>query len=391
MNRIQLLDDIRHPRSTLRHSGFLASIVLILMITAPLPILADSSPTIRILLGEEPARVAVRGSSLLIEKQDRGNWVPVLSSVRWVEFSPAQGGVHLEGSSVYARTIRVRSREGLLGYAGRQYRGYLTVMLKSDKLMVVSHLPLESYLAGVVNGEIDSSWPMEALKAQVVAARSYALYQMNARSPYYDLKTDVTDQVYAGPDSEDERAVDAVRMTRGQILYGEGGPIPAFYHSSCGGSTASARELWGFPQPAQEGVYCGQCQEAPYANWKLSLDVEEIVDTVMTLYPNIDNVRSMGVHRRTRDGRIQTLFVETGRSRVLVDAGEFRKALGYRKLPSTRFSLGTSGDRIVLTGEGYGHGVGLCQWGARGSALKGMDYSQILRKYYPGTEIRRAY
>ena len=99
----------------------------------------------------------------------------------------------------------------------------------------------------------------------------------------------------------------------------------------------------------------------------------------------------MGFHRRSPDGRVQTLFVPTEDGRILVDGGEFRKVLGYRRLPSTRFHFGMSGDRIVLTGSGYGHGVGLCQWGARGSALRGMDHRQILRKYYTGAEIRRAY
>ena len=252
-------------------------------------------------------------------------------------------------------------------------------------------MPLESYLAGVVNGEVDSSWPMDAVKAQVVAARSYALYQKNNQALYYDLKTDITDQVYAGVDSEDERAVEAVKKTRGQVLYKDGELIQAFFHSSCGGSTTSALEVWGVAQPAQGGVYCGECEEAPYAHWSLPLDAGEIVGAVKTLYSSVDSVRSMGIHRRTRDGRVQTLFVETGEGRVLIDAGDFRKVMGYRRLPSTKFSLGISSDGIVLTGEGYGHGVGLCQWGARGSALRGMDYKQILRKYYVGAEIRRAY
>jgi stage II sporulation protein D len=243
----------------------------------------------------------------------------------------------------------------------------------------------------VVNGEVDSSWPMDAVKAQVVAARSYALYQTNTKALYYDLKTDVTDQVYAGFASEDERAGEAVKTTRGQVLYKDGDLIQTFFHSSCGGSTTSALEVWGMAQPAQGGVYCGECEEAPNARWNLPLEAGEIIKAVRTLYPRIDKVSAMGVHRRSRDGRIQTLFVETGQGRVLLDAGEFRKEMGYRRLPSTSFSLGMSGDRIVLTGAGYGHGVGLCQWGARGSALRGMDYRQILGKYYPGAEIRRAY
>jgi len=340
---------------------------------------------------EKRPRVVVSGNSLLVERLDQQSWKPVINWIRIAAFGSAGGKVKLDGSDVMASAFRIKAGSGILKYAGRSHRGYLTILAGSNGITVVSHMPLESYLAGVVNGEIDSSWPMDAVKAQVVAARSYALYHMNAQALYYDLKTDVTSQIYAGFDSEDERTREAVKSTRGQVLYRDEELIQTFFHSSCGGNTTSAREVWGMAQPAQEGVYCGECEEAPYARWNLSLEAGEIIGVVKALIPGVDEVNSLGVHRRARDGRVQTLFAETGKGRVLMDAGEFRKEMGYRRLPSTSFSLGKSGDRIILTGQGYGHGVGLCQWGARGSALRGMNYKQILRKYYVGAEIRRAY
>lgn len=352
---------------------------------------ADNSPTIRLLLDEKLPRVVVSGNSLLVEISGGKGWQPLIKRVRRAGFSQVGGQVKLDGTNTVAPGFRIKPRKGMVTYSGRLSRGYLTVSSNPGGLMVVSHMPLESYLIGVINGEIDSSWPMDAVKAQAVAARSYALYQVNSRALYYDLKTDVTDQVYAGVNAEDTRAAQAVRKTRGQILYKDDGLIQAYFHSSCGGRTTSALDVWGLAQPAQEGVFCGACEEAPYARWNLPLGAEEIVKVVRTLYPDVESIRSMGIHRRSRDGRVQTLFVGAGEGRVLIDAGEFRKQMGYRRLPSTRFSLGMSGDRIVLTGEGYGHGVGLCQWGARGSALRGMDYRQILKKYYTGAEVRRAY
>ena len=351
----------------------------------------DNSPIVRLLLDEGLDRVVVHGSSLKVEELENGSFMPVIHKMRMVGFSAASGRARLDGSAKMAAVYRVKSEKGMLRYAGHLHRGYLTIRAYSGKLMVVSHMPLDSYLMGVVNGEIDSSWPMDAVKAQVVAARSYALYQLNAGSPYYDLKTDVSDQVYAGFESEDERAKKAVSMTRGQVLYGVNGLIQAYFHSSCGGITSSAREVWGFGFAQFKGVNCGECGDSPYARWKLSPDPMELVKAVRRLYPDMDTVSSIGIHRRSDTGRVQTLTVETGRGNFLIDAGEFRKAMGYRRLPSTKFSMGNSDGRIVLTGEGYGHGVGLCQWGARGSALRGMDYRQILMKYYPGVEIRRAY
>ena len=373
-------------------------ILIIFILTFPILVPVESAwcdtgnaPNVRLLLDDNLTRAVVSGSSLYIEKQDNAGWKPVISRIRMVAFKPVSGGVKLDGSDLVAPAFRIEPVNGMLRYSGRPHRGYLTILANGGRLMVVSHMALESYLVGVVNGEVDSSWPMDALKAQVVAARSYALYQVNRKALFYDLKTDVSDQVYAGVNSEDDRADRAVKLTRGQVLYKDGDLIQAFFHSSCGGSTTSAREVWGKAQPAQEGVYCGECGEAPYSRWNLSPQIGELAKAVKNLYPHIEGVRSIGIHRRTSDGRVQTLFVETGKGRVLIDAGDFRKEMGYRRLPSTRFSLGTSDGRIVLTGEGYGHGVGLCQWGARGSALRGMDYKQILRKYYVGTQIRRAY
>jgi stage II sporulation protein D len=232
---------------------------------------------------------------------------------------------------------------------------------------------------------------MAAVRAQVVAARSYALFQIKTGSPFYDLRTDVMDQVYAGVSSEDARAAEAVKGTRGQVLYSGGELVQAFFHSSCGGTTVSAREVWGIQQLAQNGVHCGECSEAPYASWNLSPEPRELANTVLTLFPDARRIYELGIYRRSSDGRVQTLFAETQSGRILVDAGDFRREMGYRRLPSTMFTLETRDGRIVITGKGYGHGVGLCQWGARGSAMRGLDYRQILRKYYPGTEIRRVY
>lgn len=372
-------------------SSFLFVVVLAAALSAPRPVHGGTSPVVRVLLEEQARRAVITGSSMVVEAPGKNGWETVIKGTRRAGFTASKGSVALEGHNGGSPAFRVRPGQGMLTYAGRQHKGSLIVRASAGGLMVVSHMSLEAYLPGVVNGEIDSSWPLEAVKAQVVASRSYALFRMTEGAPYFDVRPDITDQVYAGPHSEDERAVEAVAETRGQALYRDGKPFQAFFHSTCGGSTTSAADVWGVPQPVQEAVSCGQCQDAPYARWTLSLDAGTVVRTVRALDPYAEDVRSLGIHRRSVDGRVQTLFVETGRGRILVDAGEFRKVLGYRRLPSTRFSLGRSGQKIVFTGEGYGHGVGLCQWGARGSALSGKDYLQILRKYYPGTELRQAY
>ena len=377
-----------------RFSGslpFTAGVLMFLTAGQAVPVFGEGPPTVRLLLEERVRGSVVTGPSLQVQKRVHQSWEPVLEGRSTATFQVRGGEIRLEGTEVTASAYRIKSSRGFLSYGGQPLRGYLTITLSREGLAVVSHLPLESYLEGVVNGEIDSSWPMEAVKAQVVAARSYALFRMRGEGTLYDLKTDVSDQVYAGLRSEDSRAGEAVRLTRGQALTRDGSPIEAFYHASCGGRTSSAQEVWGIVQPSLPGVVCGACDDAPYARWNLSLDRGRITEAIRTLYPRVSSPKSLGIHRRTTDGRVLTLYVETADGRVLVDAGDFRKVIGYRQLPSTRFSLGMAGERIVLTGEGYGHGVGLCQWGTRGGALAGMDYRQILSKYYPGAELIKVY
>jgi stage II sporulation protein D len=328
---------------------------------------------------------------MYVERFDGKRWRKVIDKIRRAGFSPDPSGVRLDGTDQTSTMFRVRPHYGLVRYKGKYQRGHLIISGSGSRLTTVAAMPLESYLTGVVNGEVDSAWPMEAVRAQVVAARSYALYRMLSGALLYDVKSDTSDQVYAGVASEDERAAEAVRSTRGQALYRGNAIVPAFFHSSCGGRTSSAADIWGMPHPSLVSVECGLCSDSPRFRWELSLATGEVVRAIRSLFPSVSAIRSFGIHRRTEDGRVLILFIDTGEGRTLMDAGDFRKMIGYQKLLSTRFTLAVSGDRVIFRGAGYGHGVGLCQWGARGGALGGMSYRQILAKYYQGAEVRRAY
>ncbi|UCG39515.1 MAG: SpoIID/LytB domain-containing protein [bacterium] len=369
----------------------LSSAVALLFLSATGVAAGAEQPEVRLLVGENMPRTVVRATSMVIQRWESGRWQDVLGEVRAAAFTARSHGVRLEGSDLASSLFRVRPLSGLLQANGKYQRGFLTISASGGSLMLVATMPLESYLVGVVNGEVDSAWPEEAVKAQVVAARTYALHQIARQAPLYDLRTDFLHQVYAGVGAEDERAWEAVRSTRGEAVYWQGELVPAFFHSTCGGATATASEVWGIGHPALVSVTCEDCRDSPYYRWQSRLTVQELREAVRTLYPAAGRVRSLGIHRRTSEGRILTLFIQTDTGRILVDAGDLRKVLGYRRLPGTRFTMGLDQGDVVLTGSGYGHGVGLCQWGARGSALKGMDYRQILGRYYPGSEVRRAF
>ena len=386
-----MVPEYRYRKPALSALGILLVVVSCLTIFSPGPVLAATQPDIRVLLDENTHRSVVRGESLYVERFHGGKWRKVVDKVRQVGFSPHPDGVSLDGAKLSSSMFRVRPHFGMVRYKGKYQRGHLVISGTGNRLTTVVVMPLESYLVGVVNGEVDSAWPMEAVKAQVVAARSYALYSMSSGDPLYDVKTDTSDQVYAGVASEDERAVQAVRSTKGLALYRSGSVVPAFFHSSCGGSTSSAADIWGVPNSSLVSAECGLCSDSPRARWELSLPFGEVTAAMRSLFPSPKTIRSFGIHKRTADGRVLTLFIDTGKGKTLVDAGDFRKTIGYQKLMSTRFTLAVSGKNVIFRGAGYGHGVGLCQWGARGGALRGMTYKQILAKYYQGAEVRRAY
>ena len=389
----------RNRKSFCRPGEIGRGVVLALLTFAPLllPALSVSSsePVVRILVDEGIHRVVLRGRALTVEKGDSHVWRKMFTGLRGASFTGRGGKIHLEGSSFDSGRFRVVSAGGTLHYVGRNgdnlRRGSIVITSDPGGMTVVNHVPLESYLVGLVNGEIDSNWPSEAVKAQVVAARTFALYRMQEGDPLYDVRGDTGDQVYHGAGGEDERALRAVRATRGMAIFYDGKLVPAFYHSSCGGRTADAKDVWGTPHPALKSVPDADCGDAPRAVWRVVMGSREVQGILQRLYPGIGAVRRLGVHRSSPDGRVSALFFDTDEGRTLVDSGDFRSEAGYTRLPSTLFTMSGANGKVVFDGRGNGHGVGLCQWGSRGAALKGWDYRRILKKYYTGIDIKRAY
>jgi stage II sporulation protein D len=214
---------------------------------------------------------------------------------------------------------------------------------------------------------------------------------MKQNQALYDVRDDIGDQVYPGAVNEDRMAKKAVKATRGQVLYYGDELLPAFYHSTCGGRTADVADVWGTAHPALISVLCGDCDDAPRSRWQAVMDQRQLQSILDDLYPGMGPVRSVGVHRRSNDGRAAVIALNTADSRVLVSTGDFRREAGYMTLLSTMFTLRGEGGKVIFDGRGFGHGVGLCQWGARGASEKGLNYRQILAKYYPGSEIRKIY
>jgi stage II sporulation protein D len=291
--------------------------------------------------------------------------------------------------SMKRERLRVRSTGDFIRMNGKVYRGWVELRKKKNGLLlVINDLDIEDYLVGVISAEVPGSWKPEALKAQAVAARTYALYQKrtSAGRPYHVLSTEMS-QVYNGSGSERKSALRATRETKGLVIIYHGEIIEAFYHSSCGGHTENASELWGIDEPYLRGVDC-ECQEiSPYGLWEKRMSLSKVINALGRIGYRVNFITDMGIGELTPAGRVKTVAIRTADKSTQVPGELLRAALGNAVVPSVFFELEMIEREAVFSGRGRGHGVGLCQWGSQEMALRGYDFRSILSHYYPGTHI----
>jgi len=298
---------------------------------------------------------------------------------------------------------------------GKHYEGTLRLVGTDTGLVVIETVGIETYLRGVVPIEIGDRSPRDsaAIQAQAVTARSYAYTHLtDPETADYDLTAGVFDQAYGGIDAETDVGNAAVRATAGIVVIYGGRVVNAPYHSTCGGETARPSEVWHSPDepylqnvsdriPGTNRYYC---DIAPRFTWTRTLSASEL-DAAVARYlgayaavPGGDPgaVRDLSVIKRTPSGRVGQLRVQTTQGTFTLRGNDMRfvlRTVGGEILNSTYFSVATQRTRggalarVVLDGRGYGHGVGMCQWGAIGRARAGQDFRTILRTYYPGTAL----
>lgn len=304
---------------------------------------------------------------------------------------PMGKSITIVASSLGKQPARYLPGGAFLQVNGKQYRGVVELRKKNDTtLMVINELDIEDYLLGVVAAEVPSDWEREALKAQAVASRTYALYRKRTagRRPYHILAT-VDSQMYLGRRGERPRATQAVEETQGVVITYQGEVIPAFYHSSCGGHTENALELWGIDEPFLKGVDC-DCQSiSKYGIWEKRFTTAGIIRALRREGFRLADIGGVEMGDLTPAGRVKNvIFRHSGRA-TSVPAETLRAALGYSNIPSIFFEPELMDQEVVFSGRGLGHGIGLCQWGAKEMARNGADYRAILSHYYPGTMVVR--
>lgn len=301
-----------------------------------------------------------------------------------------------------------------LTFGGAPYRGAIEVFAVEDTgLNAVNELPLEEYLLGVVPIEIGARTPAElaAVAAQAVAARTYVVSHLRAREEMgFDVFGSVEDQAYGGMAAEREESTRAVRETAGRILMYDGLPIRAMYHSTCGGRTAAVEEvldrtsapyLRSVSDRAPDGT--DYCAISPRYRWVESLTPADLNGRVAKQIDRIFGASAeetgelvgLRIAERSPSGRVKALAFRGMRSEFVLERLDIRIALqdaDGRILGSTDFDLAVRPDgEIELHGRGFGHGSGMCQWGAIGRARAGQSWEQILATYYPGAELVSVY
>jgi len=271
---------------------------------------------------------------------------------------------------------------------GVKYAGSL--LLERDAkgtLRLLNETDMEHYLKGVVPSEMPTSWPSEALKAQAVVARTYALYGLTDPSGFLD--NSVLDQVYKSGNAS-VAANRAVDTTKGEVLTFNGKTFPAYFHSSSGGVTTTIPSVWPSKQNFQviESVQDPYSLSSPMQNWRTELSPEEIAQAVVKRGYNVGRVQALQVIKRDPTGRVTAIKIVGHLTSKIFDGNDFRLMLGWKNLKSTLYDVKAEGTRFVFVGHGFGHGVGMSQYGAKAMAEKGYNYKQILKFYFPQAELK---
>ncbi|MFP4135007.1 MAG: SpoIID/LytB domain-containing protein [Halothece sp.] len=359
---------------------FLQSLLPSLFLWVLLSVSAQATTAIRILLQENAKQVPVGSSTTAVVKDAQGNALGEIEGMSAFRAVGSGQGVKL-GDWQGSQLSITPQDDGYIWIGNRWYRGKVRLVNRNSNLTVINKVDLEDYLYSVVGAEMPASWPLEALKAQAVAARSYALHkQKQSGSQLYDVESTTASQVYKGVSSETERTYQAVNSTQGEILEHNGDVILAVFHSSSGGHTENVEDVWSSPLPYLRGV-ADYDQTAPVYQWQTSFSPTEMGRRL-----EVGKVKELIPQQASPQGRITRLKVVGDRATKTFSGNEFRKALNLR---STLFQVNKNGSQFFISGRGFGHGVGLSQWGSHYLAQEGANYRQILGHYYRQVKLAK--
>ena len=300
----------------------------------------------------------------------------------------------------------VMHKQSRRGTRRNTYRGRLRIQRTDGGLVFTNLVDVESYLLGVLRGELPRSFHPQAFRAQAVAARTYVLYQKRAApsTRRFDVLDNESSQMYIGVEGEDRVAVDAVNATRGEVCVWDNKGVDeifcTYYSSTCGGRSQAVENFKSRERPIPPlagNVVCRDCAVSPHYRWgPVRLSRADVTRRIVARYPSVSRIGMItrlvpkGV---TPGGRLIRIRLDgSGGQNETLMGEDFRLSIGGRTLKSTCFTIEADGDEFIFRGgRGFGHGVGLCQYGMETKAARGGDYRHILEVYYPGSKVKRIY
>jgi len=270
---------------------------------------------------------------------------------------------------------------------------HLEAFKGAEGLDWVAHISVQDYLYGVLAAEVPANWSMEALKAQAVASRTYFFYKKTERKDdHYDVRSDTLDQVFQLDARKRKSLITAVDDTRGLILVDKKSSkiFPAYLHADCGGQTTLESEVWRNPSSVNKKVRDPFCRSSEVNNWTFTMDREKLQNALKTVFLVPQESKLSAIYPRPdEEGRSQWVdFLFDKKNIQRIQANDLRQLLGFSNLRSAHFKVEERWDSFIFSGRGFGHGVGLCQWGAQRWAKQGKDFRFILEHYYPNAVMK---
>jgi stage II sporulation protein D len=349
----------------------------------------------RVAIVENTSNVTL-GSSVEARLLDsQGNPVAQVSALTPLAATAGGQGIQIGSISSPRLYLQPTTPDGLVFIEKNWYRGLVELVPEKGRIIAVNQVGLDDYVSSVVGSEMGHRFPREALKSQAVAARTYAIFHRNQRlKAAFDLGDEQTWQVYKGVASESSATQAAARETAGQVITYGGKVINAVFHSSSGGHTEDVENVWSEPLPYLRGVPDYDVK-SPVASWTLSLPVSKL----QSMAAGIGELINVEVVQRTRNGRAALVRLTGTQGSKDIKGSDFRAQMG---LKSTLFSISPQSSNTTtaslvpvagsprafqVSGHGFGHGIGMSQWGAASLAGQGWTYQQILAHYYQGTAL----
>jgi stage II sporulation protein D len=357
-------------------------------------------PSINVRIAKNLASVSVRGTDLKNDLIMHGK-AKIYSGKTTVNFNCLPKGQAKIDSTKPVLFASLSSPTGIMSWGHGHYQGDLMVVTtkEQESCDLINRVPLETYIRTLLTKEMNGAWPIEALKAQAVAARSYALNKMESNEvskimgheTYYDVENSEKHQVTGTFFDTSKNSESASKITEGEVLVGASGKVaPIFFHSKCGGLTLRPDQAWENKVEGYESVACPYCKKHGTKPWNFVMEKEAFQKLLFRFLGKNQTIQTKTqIVPDAQEKLALRFYIDEMLHKV--NKLKFRKFMGRESLPSNLFEIKQQGNQIVFSGEGNGHGVGLCQFGALELADRGWDYKKILSFYFPNHKLKKIY